>query len=149
MIEWLDKNENYQPDIIVRMMATSPLQDINDIDIVIEKLINEKKADSVVIISEARQHPEKALKIKYNTNGVGELVGYYSESVKDVIPLVRQSYEPAYFRANVIACRLKVIYQTGSLTGNLVRYHVIPQEKAIDIDSDIDFSIAEYFLKNR
>jgi CMP-N,N'-diacetyllegionaminic acid synthase len=149
MVEWLDKNENYQPDIIVRMMATSPLQDVNDIDTIIEKLIDEKTADSVVVIAKARQHPEKAIKIKYNDKGVGELVGYYSGSSKDVVPLVRQSYEPAYFRANAIACWLNVIYKTGSMTGDLVRYHEIQQERAIDIDSDIDFAVAEFLIKNK
>ena len=148
MLEWLDKNENYQPDIIVRMMATSPLQDVDDIDTIIKKLIDDKTADSVVVISKASQHPEKAIKIKYN-NGVGELVGYYSGSVQGVVPLVRQSYEPAYFRANAIACWLNVIHKTGSMTGNLVRYHEIPQERAIDIDSDIDFSVAEFLIKNK
>ena len=38
MVEWLDKNEGYQPDIVVRMMATVPLQSSEDIDAVIQKL---------------------------------------------------------------------------------------------------------------
>ena len=51
MIEWLKKNENYSPDIVVRMMATSPFQKSEDIDIVIKKLLDEKEADSAVIVS--------------------------------------------------------------------------------------------------
>ena len=115
-----------------------------DIDIVIKKLLDEKKADSAVIISESRQHPEKALKIKYNDEGEGQLVTYYSDSGREVTPIARQSYTPAYFRANVIAFRPKVIFDTDSLTGDLVRFHIIPQEHAIDIDNNIDFAIAEY-----
>jgi N-acylneuraminate cytidylyltransferase/CMP-N,N'-diacetyllegionaminic acid synthase len=143
MVEWLKKNEDYRPDIVVRMMATSPLQSFDDIDAVVEKLISEERADSAVVISEARQHPEKALKIIYDEEGVGKLVTYYSESGQEVTPIARQSYTPAYFRANVIACRTRVIFDTNSLTGDLVRFHIISQERAIDIDSDIDFYIAE------
>jgi CMP-N-acetylneuraminic acid synthetase len=32
------------------------------------------------------------------------------------------------------------------LTGDEVRYHLIPQDRAIDIDNEIDFKIAEYIM---
>ena len=62
MLKWLKKNENYKPDIIVRLLATCPFQKTKDIDNVI-KIVLKKKYESAVIISKARQHPEKALKI--------------------------------------------------------------------------------------
>jgi CMP-N,N'-diacetyllegionaminic acid synthase len=147
MINWLEKNEGYQPDIIVRMMATSPLQAPDDIDATIEMLINDDNADSVVVIAEARQHPLKALKIVKGNDDGKKLVSYFSETGREVTPIARQSYKQAYFRSNVITCRRKVIFDTNSLTGDLVRYHIIPQERAIDIDSNLDFAIAEYLLQ--
>ena len=62
-LNYLYENEKYIPDIVVRMMATVPLQKTEDIDSVIEILLEDKKADSAVVIAEARQHPQKALKI--------------------------------------------------------------------------------------
>ena len=61
-------------------------------------------------------------------------------------PIGRQNYQTAYFRANIIAFRTRVLYDTNSLTGDLVRYHIIPQERAVDIDNLIDFDIAEYLM---
>ena len=146
MIEWLDKNEGYQPDIIVRMMATVPLQTREDIDSIIKKLIDDPTADSAVVIAEARQHPIKALKIVDDGEGGEKLVTYFSDSGREVTPIARQNYEKAYFRANIIACRRDVIFETGSLTGDLVRFHIIPQERAVDIDNNIDFYITEHLM---
>ncbi len=146
MLDWLDKNESYRPDIVVRMMATVPLQGPLDIDAVVEILKADSTADSAVVIAEARQHPLKALKIVDDGVGGSKLVTYFSDSGREVTPIARQSYQPAYFRANVIACRTQIVYDTRSLTGGTVRYHIIPQERAIDIDNLVDFFIAEHLL---
>ena len=147
MVEWLDKHEGYRPDIVVRMMATVPLQKTEDIDAVIARLIEDPKADSAVVIAEARQHPMKALKIIDDGEGGKKLVTYFTDSGREVTPLARQNYQRAYFRANVIACRRRVIFDTNSLTGDLVRFHVIPQERAVDIDNYIDFYMTEHLIK--
>ena len=147
MVEWLDKNEGYRPDIVVRMMATIPLQSAEDIDAVIGKLIEDPKSDSAVVIAEARQHPIKALRIIDDGEGGQKLVSYSTGSGREVTPLARQNYEKAYFRANIIACRRRVIFDTNSLTGDLVRFHIIPQERAVDIDNPIDFYVTEQLMK--
>lgn len=147
MVEWLDKNEGYRPDIVVRMMATVPLQSTEDIDAVIGKLVEDPKVDSAVVIAEARQHPVKALKVVDDGAGGKKLVTYLTESGREVTPLARQNYEKVYFRANIIACRRRVIFDTNSLTGDLVRFHIIPQERAVDIDNPIDFYVTEQLMK--
>ena len=147
MINFLKKEENYIPDIVVRMIVTIPFQTTDDIDSVISVLIKNVKADSAVVISEARQHPQKALKIIEDNEKNQRLVTYYSESGVEVTPIARQNYQKAYFRGNIIACRTSTIFRTNSLTGNLVKFHIIPQERAIDIDNDIDFIICEILSK--
>jgi CMP-N-acetylneuraminic acid synthetase len=146
MLEWLEKHEGYRPDIVVRMMATVPLQAPEDIDAVVRILENDPLADSAVVVAEARQHPLKALKIVDDGEGGTKLVTYFTDSGREVTPIARQNYQPAYFRANVIACRTHVVFDTGSLTGDLVRYHIIPQERAVDIDNVVDFYIAEHLM---
>ncbi|OGG48345.1 hypothetical protein A3D66_02205 [Candidatus Kaiserbacteria bacterium RIFCSPHIGHO2_02_FULL_50_9] len=146
-LEWLEKNEGYTPDIVVRLMATVPLQTTEDIDGCIEALLKDPDADSAVVIAEARQHPVKALKLMDDGKGGKKLVTYFGESGREVTPIARQNYEKAYFRANIIACWRDTITKTDSLTGDLVRYHIISQERAVDIDSPADFFIAEELLK--
>jgi len=146
---WLEKNEGYVPDIVVRLMATVPLQTTEDIDACIGELLKDPDADSAVVIAEARQHPVKALKLIDDGKGGKKLVTYFTESGREVTPLARQNYEKAYFRANIIACWRDTITKTDSLTGDLVRYHIIPQERAVDIDSPADFFISEQLLAYR
>ena len=146
MLDFLKTKENYVPDIVVRMMATIPFQKTDDIDSIINILLSDEKAESAVVVSEARQHPEKALKIISDNVGDEKLVTYFTESGKEITPIARQNYQKAYFRSNVIACKTWVIYKTNSLTGNLVRHHIIPQERAIDIDNEIDFRICEKLI---
>ena len=146
-VRWLKSNEKYEPDIVVRLMATVPLQTTEDIDLCIEELMKDSSAHSAVVISEARQHPLKALKLVDDKKGGHYLVSYFSESGREVTPIARQNYEKAYFRSNIIACRLHTIYNTDSLTGDRVRYHIIPQERALDIDSAADLIVAEEIIK--
>lgn len=149
ILDWLKYNDDYTPDIVIRLMATVPLQEPDDIDKIVDILKTDSHASSAVVISESRQHPIKALKLIDDGFGSNKLVSYFSESGRDVTPIARQNYEKAYFRANIIACKTETIYDTKSLTGDMVRYHIIPQERAIDIDNLVDFSIAELLLKNR
>lgn len=147
MLEWLKKNEDYQPDIIVRMLATSPLQKSGDIDSAIKILIDDENADSAVVIAEMRQHPFKALKIIEDDVLGKRLVSYFGESGREVTPIARQNYDKAFVRSNVIVCKRETIEKTNSLTGDNVKYHIIPQDEAIDVDGKIDFEIAEFLLR--
>lgn len=147
-VNWLIKNENYKPDIVVRLMPTIPFQRAEDMDFCIEELLKDESAESSVVIAEARQHPQKALKISEN-GGKAYLVSHVSGLGVDVSPTSRQKYEKAYFRANVVASRMRTIEKykdIKSLTGEKVCYHIIPQERALDIDSEIDFAVAEILL---
>lgn len=149
MLDWLLQNEGYVPDIVVRLMATVPLQSSEDIDELVDILKSDLSATSAVVISESRQHPMKALKIVDDKNGQGILVHYFTETGRDVTPVARQNYSKAYFRSNIVATRPETIKTTNTLTGDKVKYHIIPQERAIDIDNDIDFLIAEMLLKHQ
>jgi CMP-N,N'-diacetyllegionaminic acid synthase len=142
-LQWLEENEGYVPDIAVRCMATVPLQRTEDIEGVIRLLADDPSAESAVVVAEARQHPLKALKVIPGPRG-DRLVGYFSESGRDVTPIARQNYARAYYRANIIAFRPQVIERTKSLTGDEVRAYVIPQERGLDIDSECDLRIASF-----
>lgn len=144
-LAWLKEKTGYTPDIIVRLFATVPLQRTVDIDACIETLLKDPLAHSAVVIAEARQHPHKALKI---AEGGDHVITYITENGMDVTPLQRQRYPKAYFRVgNPIATRYDTFEKYHSLTGEQVRYLAVPPEYAIDIDSPLDFFIAEKLME--
>ena len=148
-INFLKKNENYTPDIIVRLLATVPFQKTKDIDKLIE-LVLKKKYDSSVIIAKAKQHPNKSLRIIKKGKF---LVSYKTNKGIDVgRKLNRQSHfkkEDIYFRANVIVCNLNVIKKYNSLTSKKPGFLIIPNDNYVDIDSFDDFNYIKNLLKKK
>ena len=145
LLKKLEKQKNYTPDIIVRLLATCPFQKSKDIDNAI-KLLLDNKYDSAAIISKAKQHPEKALKIigkknKYLTTYFG------NNSLKVGSKLNRQQFKEAYFRSNVLVCKKWVIDKCNSLTSKKPGYIIIPSQ--IDIDNIEDFKFAEFKIHQR
>lgn len=148
-VEWLRDNHGYKADIAVRMMPTVPLQQTEDIDSCVEELLKNPGVHTSIVIAEARQSPHKALKLITASDGEKYLVSFMTGRGEDTNPTARQAYDKAYFRANIVACRTDIILKNHSLAGEKVKYHIIPQERAIDIDSEIDFIIAEQLLKKQ
>ncbi len=146
-INKLNELENYKPDIIVRLLATCPFQRTVDIDKTILKILN-KKINSAVLISEAKQHPRKALKIigkRYK-----KLVNFHTGKGIDVgRKSNRQFFEKAYFRSNVIVSKKIVIDKYNSLTDNNVKYVKLKNQLFVDIDTLEDFNYAKYLLKKK
>lgn len=153
MLDHLERTEGYVPDVVLRLLATSPLQAPDDIDRVVDLLESDQNASSAMVVAEARQHPAKALRIVEQA-GVRRVVSYIggltdAAASGGVEPAARQRHEPAYFRANIIASRTSTIRATGTLTGDTVACHVVPQDRSIDIDAELDLEIAELLLERR
>ncbi len=143
----LKYRENYLPDIVVRLLATSPFQKANDIDKLI-KLILDKKYNSASIIAKSDKNPMKALRI------VGKkkkfIQTYLSKSGTGVGSSPnRQVFVPSYFRANVIACKRSVIEKFNSLTDNKPGFIIIDNNTNVDIDNEADFKYAKFLLKKK
>ena len=143
-LKFLKIKENYIPDVVVRLLATSPFQKHLDIKKAI-KIYLKNKCDSVVIISEAKQHPMKALKV-IGKNINKSLVGYFDNKGETVSGLPRQIFDKAYFRSNVIIFNPKLLTK-NTMTGKKVKYLIIKNDEHIDIDSKIDFEFAEFLIK--
>tara|TARA_B110000483_G_scaffold242067_1_gene326708 strand:+ start:1891 stop:2637 length:747 start_codon:yes stop_codon:yes gene_type:complete len=148
LLKNLKEKENYSPDIVVRMLATVPFQKTKDIDNLI-KLILQNRYNSSVIIAKAKQHPKKALKIV--EKGKKYLVSYITGQGTDVgKKLNRQKYindGQAYFRSNVIACKIEVIEKFNSLTSNKTGYLLVKNNDTVDIDNIDDFKYAQFLYQ--
>lgn len=146
MLDFLKKRESYVPDIVIRLLPTVPFQKSEDIDKIIN-LILKKRYDSAVIISEAKQHPYKALKISGDKNKY--LVSYRTNKGIDVgrnnNRQINKKKMDVYFRANAIACKIEVIKKFNSLCNNKTGFLIIPHQ--VDIDDENDFNFAKYLLK--
>lgn len=144
---WLKEHEDWQADIILRLPPTTPLCRTSHIDACVDLLTADPSATSSRTVTAASKHPYKL----WRTDGE-YLAPFLSEEftgMKDAHNMPRQSFPPAFQHVDVIALRWTTLVDQKSMAGSRVRYHVIPKEDAIDIDTENDFSLAEIILKKR
>ena len=95
----------------------------------------------------AREHPRKVVRVAPDGK---HAISYITERGVDVAPTNRQSYAEAYNRQSLpIVSRRDTVLKLGSQTGEVVLFHVVPQETALDIDTDFDFRMVETLLLER
>ena len=144
---WLQDNESWQADIILRLPPTTPLCRPESIDACVELLINNPEADSSRTITPASKHPYKL----WRTNGK-YLEPFLSEEFtgfKDAHNMPRQSFPQAFSHVDVIALRWNTLVNKKAMAGEKILFHQIPKIDAVDIDTEIDFLVAETLLKKR
>lgn len=145
--KWLEENQKWKADIILRLPPTAPFCKSESIDACIELLVNDPKATSSRTIKPAPKHPYKLWRIKGD-----ELKPFIPKEItglKEPSNAPRQSFPPAYAHVDVIAVRYDTLIKEGLLTGKRVRFCLLNKEDAIDIDTLNDFLIAETILKKK
>ncbi len=143
---WLRDNEGWQADIILRLPPTTPLCRAESIDACIRLLMDDPRADSSRTVTPASKHPYKL----WRATEAGYIEPFLSESftgLKDAHNMPRQAFPKAFQHVDVIALRWRTLVGEKSMAGKRVGYHIIPPADAVDIDSEIDFFIAEQLLK--
>ncbi len=146
-VDWLEKNEGWRADIIVRLIPTTPLALTASIDECIKLLLEDPKATSARTIKPVSKHPYKLWRIEGD-----ELKPFMSRELtgfREPSNMPRQSFPPAYAHVDVIAVRYKPLMQGKLLTGKRVRYYLLNEDDAVDIDTEDDFRLAELKLKKR
>lgn len=141
-VKYLESEEKYFPGIIVLLEPTSPLRTVEDIDLAIKKHL-ETGADSVVgVVKGDNRHPLKAKLIKNN-----KLVDYLFEERK----IIRsQDLPEVYFRNGAYySVKKDVLMSMKTLYGKDTRPFIMPAERSIDINEELDFKIVEILLNNR
>jgi CMP-N,N'-diacetyllegionaminic acid synthase len=140
-VEFLAKNENYHPDIIVHLRPTTPYRKPEWIDEAVNLLIQHPEADSVRSVSEPEKHPYRMFTINSD--------GYLDPIMKHEHPepylLRRQELPKVYYYNCVIdVTRPSTIFEAKSMTGTRVLPYVMNPAEVFDIDTTRDLAIAEF-----
>ncbi len=133
------KAENYNPDIIILLQPTSPLRNAEDIDSAIELFLN-SDCESVVSVREVGHSPYWCFEIED-----GYLKSLFGD---EYLRMRRQELEKVYMPNGAIYI---------STPENLRKYkgfyclrtipYIMPPERSIDIDNEIDLMLAELLMK--
>jgi CMP-N,N'-diacetyllegionaminic acid synthase len=143
-VDWVEKQEGVRYDYIVELMCTNPMKTVEDIDASIEKLIS-TQADSVIAVHQLEDHHPARIKKIINDKIINFCIPEIPESR-------RQDLKPeAYIRSgSIYALKRDYLMSDGKRYGSdNSRPYILPPERAVNIDTEIDFMIAELILKNR
>lgn len=139
-LEFLEKNENYVPDIVVHLRPTYPIRNIVDIDNMIEILLQNPQVDSVRCIVPAKDCAYKMWR-KIENNKIEPILS----DIKEAYNMPRQQLPQLYIQnACIDVVRGHVISKMHSMTGkNIYGYEM---HENFDIDTEEDFLRAEQAL---
>jgi N-acylneuraminate cytidylyltransferase len=141
-LEYLKHSSGGLPEVMVSLPATSPLRAVNDVESCID-LFSKRGCDVVVTVSEAHRNPYFNM-VRDKSDGSIELVMKNSQvSRRQDAPIIRDLATVCY------VANPEFVLSHDSIFEGRVKAVNVPQERAIDIDSLLDFQIAEFLLNSR
>lgn len=141
-LDWLEKIDNYIPDLIVLLYPTAPFRRSKTIDEAISLIIEHPNADSLRSIRLCKEHPYKMWEIRGN---------YLYPFIKDEDPNIHtSSYQvlPEVYiqNANIYITKPSTIKNKKTPTGTIIIPFVMNEIESIDINSPLDFDLAEMVI---
>jgi len=134
------KEGNY--DYVIMLQPTSPLKTTDDLTNALKQLIK-SDADSIIsVVDVDNWHPMKMKKFKD-----GALVDY-DEPPVEMPP--RQSLPSVYIvNGAIYATKRDVLMERNSFKGSKCLGYIMPFERSVNIDTEADFLVAEYYINKR
>lgn len=143
-VQFVEREDGSRVDWVLLLQPTSPLRTTEDLSTAIALALR-GDATAIIGVREAQEcHP---LKLKIIQDGF--LVPYEQERFTEGV--ARQNYEPPVYKTNgaIYLVRRDILMEEGSLLGARPRPCIMPAERSIDIDTPLDFAVAELLLRQR
>ncbi|BDZ71521.1 cytidylyltransferase domain-containing protein [Methanobacterium petrolearium] len=133
------KNMGHNPEIIVLLQPTSPLRTVKDIQTALELFFKHKTCNSVVSVSEYEHSPYWSLKIEK---------GYLKPNFGDEYFNTRRQDLPELYMPNgaIYISSEPNLRKFGGFFSDKIIPYVMPKERSVDIDTMMDFKLAELIL---
>jgi len=138
-LEFLERAEGYDPDILVFLQCTSPLTQAEDIDGTVRAMLD---ADADTALSVAEFHY-----FLWRRENAGEAVGInHDKSIR----LLRQNREPQYQETGAVyAMRASGFREARHRFFGRTALYVSPPDRVGEIDDPIDMQFCELLIRQR
>jgi len=141
-IEYLESQQDEIIDNLIVLPATAPLRSVQDVNKCIDEF-EKGNVDSIITVSEAKRNP-------YFNMIINDDDGYSSLVINNK-GITRRQDAPTVFDMTTVAyvIKSKFVKTSNSIFEGRVRSVCIPDERAIDIDTMLDFKIAECLISTK
>jgi CMP-N,N'-diacetyllegionaminic acid synthase len=126
-------------DVLVDLDVTSPLRLIEDITGAYERFVRED-ADILITASPSRKNPY--FNMVENVNGLIQIVKQFDKQIE------RRQDAPQVFdmNASIYIWKRKALLEYDTLFTDKTALFVMPEERSVDIDTELDWNIVEYII---
>ena len=141
-LNYLMETEGRVPEALISIPTTAPLRLSSDISSCLE-IYKESKFDLVVTVTESNRSPYFNMLEKTGTD-------FRLVIQHDLTPVRRQDVPQVYDMTTICyVVNSQFIIKSRSLFDGRIGGHVVPPERSIDIDTILDFKIAEFIYRER
>ena len=142
-LDYLSDSQQHKVDALVVIPPTAPLRDVLDIENCLDEY-EKGGVDIVITISDAHRSP-------YFNMVTNDQQGYCSLVMPLQDGIIRRQDAPPVFDMTTVAyvVRPQFIYESSNIFEGRVRSVCVPPERALDIDTLLDFKIAECLVTNK
>ena len=143
-LESYEKLHNVTVEYLVDMDVTVPLKSAIDINGAIQKALDDTSVDVVITGYEPERNPYFNM-MEIKPDGFAEIVK------KGEKPIVRRQDAPEVYSLTPAAYVVKrsALYEFEHWSKAKCKIYPMPRERAVDIDTEIDFRIVEFLINNK
>lgn len=143
-LEFYEKEYGKKIDYLVDLDVTVPLKEARDIDGAIRLALDHPDTEVVITGYEPERNPYFNM-MEIRPDGLAEIVK------KSEKPIVRRQDAPEVYSLSPAAFVIKksALYSYPHWSKAPCRIYPMPRERAIDIDSALDFELIEFLLKRK
>lgn len=126
-------------DVLLSVPATSPFRAVADVSACLKALLDDPKADTAVTLTPSPTNPYFNM-VRRAADGSLQL------AAKPDAPIQRRQDAPPVYNLTTVAYAVRSdhLLKTDSLFGGRVVGAVVPAERALDIDTELDWAFAEF-----
>jgi len=143
-LAWLAEHEDYHPDIVVHLHATTPVRPRGCVDAAVRLLLEHPEADCVRGVVEPGQNPHKMWRID---RGTGRMITLLTlPGIAEPYNAPRQTLPPVYLQTGHINAIRPAAILGGSMTGRVILPLVIDAHYEVDLDTLADWEHGEWLV---
>lgn len=140
-LDWLLKNQNYIPDIVIQLRPTQPCRKVSDINKCLQIFIdNYEHYDSLRTVVLNNKSPYKMYQIE---NQSLKPLFPHIDGIKEPFNQARQLLPDTYLHNGYIDIFKSSVISQGTISGNNIYPYIMSPSETIDIDTDEDWEKAE------
>lgn len=143
-IDWLKKNEQYSPDMIVNLYPTTPFRKAATIDNAVNLILKHKNADSLRSVKKCAEHPYKMWAVR------GDYLEPFVKTKNQANHTFSYQLLPEVYiqNASIYITRPSTLRKCGNTVGRKVLKFIMDEKESVDLNTELDFLYAENLIKN-